>query len=281
MNQARTYPAGVTSWVDLECRDVEAAMEFYGGLFGWTFTDAPSSGTESRSVIGKLDGAEAAGISAAVGPPSDQAGWRTYVAVDDADATSARIVAAGGRVLAGPSQIGEEGRSVTCADPLGVSFRLWQAGRRLGAQVANTPGTWNFSELHTADPAMSAAFYSEVFGWSIDDLGFATLIRVPGYGDHLQATVNPNIYASQAGVAAPPGFADATAWLTPVGPDEEPHWHVAFTVADRDTTVTTAERLGGSVLTRSDSDWTRDALIRDPQGAVFTASQFTPPSGEQ
>jgi uncharacterized protein len=30
------------------------------------------------------------------------------------------------------------------------------------------------------------------------------------------------------------------------------------------------------VLSRTDSDWTSDALIRDPQGAVFTASQFNP-----
>ncbi|MET0741042.1 MAG: VOC family protein [Candidatus Nanopelagicales bacterium] len=281
MNQARTYPQGVTSWVDVECRDMEAAMAFYGGLFGWTFADAPSSGTENRSVIAKLGGAEAAGVTASVDRPSEQAVWRTYVAVDDADAAAARIVAAGGLLLDKPTQVGEEGRSVTCSDPLGVSFRLWQARRRLGAQVANTPGAWNFSELHTADPATSAAFYSEVFGWSFDDLGFATLIRVPGYGDHLKSTVDPDIYARQEGVVAPPGFADATAWLTPVGPDEEPHWHVAFTVADRDTTATTASRLGGTVLKSSDSDWTRDALIRDPQGAVFTASQFTPPTGER
>jgi len=36
--------------------------------------------------------------------------------------------------------------------------------------------------------------------------------------------------------------------------------------------------LEGAVLSRTDSDWTRDALIRDPQGGVFTASQFTPPN---
>jgi len=45
-----------------------------------------------------------------------------------------------------------------------------------------------------------------------------------------------------------------------------------FTVAD-------AERLGAQVLVGDDTQWTRTALIRDPQGAEFTASQFTPPSG--
>jgi len=46
---------------------------------------------------------------------------------------------------------------------------------------------------------------------------------------------------------------------------------------DRAATADLALRLGGDVFARRDTDWTRDAVIRDPQGAVFTASQFTPP----
>jgi hypothetical protein len=53
---------------------------------------------------------------------------------------------------------------------------------------------------------------------------------------------------------------------------------VTFTVADRDDTVALAERMGGSVLASVDTDWTRHAVVRDPTGAVFTASQFTPPT---
>jgi hypothetical protein len=48
-------------------------------------------------------------------------------------------------------------------------------------------------------------------------------------------------------------------------------------VHDRDAAAAASERLGGAVLTRGDTEWTRDALVRDPQGAVFTVSQFTPP----
>jgi predicted enzyme related to lactoylglutathione lyase len=238
-------------------------------------------GASPRYVVAKLNGLDAAGIGGAaeaagraVGPSA----WNTYVAVTDADAVAARIEAAAGRVLIGPSDVGEAGRSAVCADPFGVPFRLWQAHQRLGAQVVNTPGAWNFSDLHAADPEASAAFYSEVFGWSVDNFGFAMMIRRPGYGDHLEATIDPEIRTRQAGIAAPPGFADAIGWLAPVGADEQPHWHVSFTVADRDATATAVERLGGTVLDRTDSDWTRDALIRDPQGGVFTASQFTPPT---
>ena len=280
MAEPRTYPPGVTSWVDLEHRDVEGALAFYGGLFGWTFEDATPAGNPFRYVIARQGGLDAAGIGGPADPADAAASitpaWNTYVAVQNADATAARIEAAGGSVLEPPNEVGEGGRSARCADPWGVPFRLWQARRRLGAQTVNAPGTWNFSDLHAGDPAASAAFYTAVFGWSFDDLGFATLIRVPGYGAHLAATSDPGIYTRQAAVDVPPGFADAIGWLNPVGPAEKPHWHVAFAVADRDSIAAAAERLGGTVLHTQDTEWTRTALLRDPQGAEFTASQFTP-----
>jgi predicted enzyme related to lactoylglutathione lyase len=62
------------------------------------------------------------------------------------------------------------------------------------------------------------------------------------------------------------------------GAGELPHWHVSFTVADRDQTAADVWRLGGQILGQDDTEWTRTVQIRDPGGAVFTASQFTPPS---
>jgi uncharacterized protein len=48
-------------------------------------------------------------------------------------------------------------------------------------------------------------------------------------------------------------------------------------VTDRDDSAATAERLGATIVRSSDNTWTKDALVRDPQGAEFTVSQFTPP----
>jgi predicted enzyme related to lactoylglutathione lyase len=53
---------------------------------------------------------------------------------------------------------------------------------------------------------------------------------------------------------------------------------VAFAVADRDATAGLAAEHGGQVRAVEDTPWTLTATIQDPQGAVFTASQFTPPS---
>ena len=268
----RTYPEGVPSWVDTEQHDPRAAQEFYGGLFGWTFTTVSPPGAPIYA-IAALDGRDVAGLGQAHDSPP---AWNTYVAADDAEAVAARISAAGGEITDDPGDLGPFGRAVSLRDPAGVPFRLWQAGEHPGAQVVNEPGSWNFSDLHTDRPD-SVAFYAEVFGWSVEDLGFATMIRRPGYGDHLQATVDPTIRERQSALVAPPGFEDAIAWVAPLQADLAPHWHVSFSVAERDAAAAQAQRLGAEVLMTEDTRWTRTALLCDPQGAVFTASQFTPP----
>jgi predicted enzyme related to lactoylglutathione lyase len=280
MNEPRTYPEGVTCWVEFEHGDVDTATRFYGALFGWTFMET-SPESKVRYLIAQLDGQVAAGIGQPSVPNDSSARaatWNTYIAVRDIDQAVVRVTAAGGRVTESPSNVAEAGRTASCVDTAGLPFRLWQAGTRLGAQVANRPGAWNFSDLHTADPAASIAFYGRVFGWVFDDLGFATMIRQPGYGDHLAATSDPGIHERQSGDSVPPGFADAFGWLVPVEDGERPHWHVTFTVADRDDSAAAAEHLGATVLSTTDTDWTRDADIRDLQGAVFTVSQYSPPS---
>jgi predicted enzyme related to lactoylglutathione lyase len=258
--------------VDTEQPDPAAASAFYGSLLGWELEPAAPG---AAYLIARLDGEDVAAIA-----PSEHgqpAAWNTSIAVDDAGVAAAAVAEGGGAVLAGPEDAGPEGRLALCADPRGARFRLRQARRRAGAQRVNAPGTWNFSDLRTGDPAAASAFYGPLFGWQVDDLGFAAMIRRPGYGDHLAATVDPGIRGRQDDVGAPPGFEDAIGWIVAAG-DGPDRWHVTFSVADRDDAVARAVALGASVLSSEDTDWTRHAEIRDPQGAVLTLSQFTPPS---
>jgi predicted enzyme related to lactoylglutathione lyase len=275
MTDERSYPDGVPCWVDTEQPDVEAARHFYAALFGWTFADAIPADAPGTYLIASLDGRDVAAIGPAQGGAPVE--WNTYIAVQDADAAAANVRAAGGGVPVQPVDAGPGGRLAGCVDPRGARFRLWQPRRRPGAQLVNAPGSWNFSDLHSGDAAASADFYAQLFGWEFDDLGFATMIRRPGYGDHLAATVDPGIRERQADISAPPGFADAIAWVAP-SPSGHDHWHVSFTVASRDEAASTAEKLGAVVLSSDDTDWTKTALIRDPQGAELTLSQFTPPA---
>lgn len=268
---ARTYPHGVTCWIDLAHPDVDAAAAFYGGLLGWTFAEATPPGAASRYLIASLDGRDAAGL----GGPAEQGGqWSTYVAVDDVDAAVERLTGLGARLLDPPADAGEGGRAASLVDPQGAEVRLWQARARLGVQAVNEPGAWNFSDLRTSDVAVATRFYGEALGWRFVDQGWATSIQVPGYGDHLEATVDPDIRTRQA--HAPEGFEDVIGSVGPLSGPEAPHWHVTFTVADRDASVAAVERLGGTVETTDEDDWTRSARVRDPQGAVLTLSQFAP-----
>jgi uncharacterized protein len=277
MNVPRTYPEGVTCWVDVEEPDVEEAARFYGALFGWTFLAAAP---KHHYLIAQRDGQDAAGIAqrSVDDPVARPAAWNTYISVRDVSQAAAHVTAAGGRVTESPSDLVGDALTASCVDIEGVSFRLWQSVGRQGVQVANTPGAWNFSDLHTTAPSASMAFYGGLFGWVFDDLGFATMIRQPGYGDHLAATSDPGIHERQSGDKVPPGFADAFGWLV-WAQEEQSHWHVTFTVADRDDAAATAEELGAIVASSADNEWTRDAQIRDPQGAIFTVSQYTPPTG--
>ncbi|MHA3702060.1 VOC family protein [Jatrophihabitans sp. YIM 134969] len=261
-----TYPQGVPSWSGLKAPYPEAAKKFYGGLFGWIFETVTPPGAPPYA-IARLDGADAAGLDAG------EARWSTYVAVDDVEASAAAVTAAGGTVTSGPDDTGPAGRSASCTDPTGMPFRPWQAGLRLGAQVTNVPNAWNFSNLHAADPALE--FYEAVFGWRRLGGDDGLMLQVPGHGEHLRTTVDPDILERQAN--APDGFEDVVAAVQGPNADGGQRWNVMITVVDRDDTAARAEGLGADVLGRAEDGWTRTALLRDPQGAVFTVSQSAPP----
>lgn len=269
----RTYPEGVTSWIDIEHADLAVGRDFYGELFGWEFRDVG----DGRYVVAQVDGRDVAGLGRQGGgqPSGRGARWNTYVAVDDAERVAGLVSAAGGRVVSPPTPAGDAGRLALCEDTEGAPFRLWEAASRPSAQLTNAPGTWNFSDLRAADPAAAEAFYTAVFGWEVADLGFAAMVRRPGYGDHLAATVDPGIRERHA-EGAPPGFSDAIGWLGQAASTQGPSWLVTFAVRDRDDTAAAVERLGGAVLSTEDTEWTFAAVVRDPEGADFTVSQFSP-----
>jgi predicted enzyme related to lactoylglutathione lyase len=280
------YPAGVPCWVDTAQPDPEGAADFYGGLFGWEFDDRTPAGSPLRYLVARLHGCDVAAVGSLPEEAGDPA-WNTYVWVDDVEAASRTIERAGGTVLMEPFDVNGAGRMAVFADPTGAAFSVWEAKEGRGAQLVNEPGTWNFSGLNTREPEVAKRFYADVFGWEADAMGegdeAGAVWRLPGYGNHLER-LDPGMRERMAEVQAPEGFEDAVAWLTPMSdeqfdPNTPAHWHVTFAVDDADATAARAEELGGRVLIAPiDAPWVRTTLLSDPQGAVFTASKFTPPS---
>jgi predicted enzyme related to lactoylglutathione lyase len=274
------YPPGVPCWIDTSQPDPEAAAAFYSGLFGWDFEDAMPPGSAGTYLIGRLRGGDVAAVGSQPegGPP--MAVWNTYIWVDSADETAAKVLDAGGRVETQPFDVMEAGRMAVLTDPEGAAFCVWQAKEHKGARIVNEPGSLNFNGLNTRDPEGAKSFYGAVFGWEPLGLdGGPQMWRLPGYGDHLEER-DPGLRKRMEDSGAPAGFEDVVAALNPIAgdqPDVPAHWDVTFGVEDADATAARAAELGGTVVVGPfDAPWVRMTVIADPQGAMFTASKFVP-----
>jgi uncharacterized protein len=274
------YIPGVPCWIDTSQPDPEAAVDFYSGLFGWEVEDMMPPGSEAKYFIGRLRGGDVAGIGplAAGAPPV--ATWNTYVWVQSADETAAKVTDAGGRVLMEPFDVMDSGRMAVFSDPEGAVFCVWQPNQHRGARIVNEAGSLNFNNLNTRDAGAAKSFYGAVFGWRTLAMGGGgEAWTLPGYGDHLERD-NPGLREGMAGMGAPAGFEDVVAALNPIADDQRDvpaSWGVTFATDDADATARKAIELGGAVVAGpSDAPWVRMAVITDPQGATFIASQFVP-----
>jgi uncharacterized protein len=279
MSEQDRYIPGVPCWIDTSQPDPEAAVAFYGGVFGWDFEDVMPPGSPQKYYVARIRGGDVAAVGSQPegGPPT--AVWNTYVWVTDADETAAKVRAAGGSVVFEPSDVGDSGRMAVFADPAGAVFRVWQAATHRGAAVVNEHASLNFNDLSTRDIDGAKAFYGSVFGWEILDVGGGRMWALPGYGDFLEQR-NPGMRENMGQMGAPERFEDVVASVRPLPddqPDMPPHWGVTFAVDDADAIAAKAAELGGQVLVAPfDAPWVRMTIITDPQGATFTASKFVP-----
>jgi predicted enzyme related to lactoylglutathione lyase len=115
---------GALSWNELATPDIEASVEFYSQLFGWS--TEPMEGMETPyHVIRTADGHSNGGIRSAAA--SEPCYWLVYFGADDIDATLAQAQREGGTALMGPMDIGV-GHLAAVQDPQGAVFALY-AGR--------------------------------------------------------------------------------------------------------------------------------------------------------
>ena len=140
-------------------------------------------------------------------------------------------------------------------DPQGAFVMLWQPGETIGAELVNAPGALVWNELQSPDIDASVSFYSELFGWKVEE--FPTEERYLG------------ILNDGAGNG---GIRD----LTPPSP---PNWLTYFGTPDIDEGIAKVGELGGIVLAGPiDIQMAKIAVVADPQGAVFAlyAGQYQP-----
>ena len=263
MSRRDDYPAGVPCFVDTLTADLDAAMDFYGGIFGWEFAGpGPMPGDPPGDYyVARLHGDDVAGIGTlpASGAAPAAPAWNTHVAVESVGETTERARAAGAAVLVEPFGVPPAGRMAVIADPADAAFVAWEAGDRAGAARVNEPSAWAMSLLTTPDPDAAREFYGELFGWQAEEFGPSLwLFRRPGYvgGEPSQPVPRDVVAAVTAGE----------------GPAA---WSVDFWIADADAAAAAAAELGGTVVAEPFDDAVfRRAVLAAPDGATFSVSQL-------
>ncbi|MEV6484960.1 VOC family protein [Streptomyces sp. NPDC051576] len=247
-----SYEEGVPSWVTLTTPDAEGGSRFYGSLFGWAYQEGPGGpGGPHPSWTALLHERPVAAIAPAEG--AERATWSMHVNVADADKTAETVIAAGGRVLTPPYDLGATGRAAVFADHSGTTFAVWQAGGHPGAGAVDEPGAFHRGELITDDVEASRDFYHSVFGWTL----------TPPEGPLSRRTWQLNGRAVAELLPRPPAM--------PV--EIPPYWDIYFTVGDAEAAITAVTALGGTVLMGATPlAHGTIAVFADPAGAVFTVN---------
>ena len=258
MSKVTSYAPGTPSWVDLASADIEASAAFYADLFGWDTSEQPNSAEMGGYRRAELDGDSVAGMMP-LQQPGQPAVWSTYVSVEDADATAAKVTAAGGSLMLEPMDVMDLGRMGVFADPGGAAFGVWQPGTFVGAARVNEAGALAWNELGTRDPEGAKEFYGAVFGWTAKEHKMQRNQGEPGpetYVEFLRA-----------------GDGHSIAGMLDIGgvlPDEIPaHWLPYFGVADADAAVEKVKAAGGEVkMGPVTIDAGRFAVVTEPNAPM-------------
>jgi hypothetical protein len=237
-------------WHDLVTGNVEAARRFYGALFGWKFSASknpkdPYLHLESAGVM--------FGGIISMQKPDVPPHWIAYVEVEDVDACAARAQRSGGKLVVPARDIPGVGRFAVIGDPTGAHvspFRpLAPSGPEREVQPEDRRFCWD--ELLTSDAPRSGAFYSEVFGWRVQEVPL---------GPHGTYHLFKRGALDAAGMMQLPPQAEAPS-----------HWLSYVALPDVDAAALSIARLGGKlwVEPRDLPGVGRFAVAADPQGASF------------
>ncbi|MER5428053.1 VOC family protein [Streptomyces sp. NPDC002588] len=128
---------GSLTWTELYTTDAVAAREFYGGVFGWQFSDMEMpggvgtytlitpAGLPTERMQGGLMEVGKEDLALAGGHPY----WHPVFAVTDCDAAVAEITGHGGGVQTGPADAEGVGRLAVCLDPSNADFVVLDPAR--------------------------------------------------------------------------------------------------------------------------------------------------------
>lgn len=241
-------------WYEYMTTDVERAKAFYTSVAGWGVQSwgAPDQPYDMWTVGGRAIG----GLmkTPAGAPPQSQ--WMGYIGTPDVDATTARAVVLGAKILMPVTEIPTVGKFSVIADPQGATFLGFTpyppAKEPPPPPPAPAVGDMAWHELATTDVAGALGFYRDLFGWTAGDamdMGPAGIYQLFGLG----STRLGGIYLKPKEMTAPPG------------------WLYYIRVASIEGAMALVKQHGGQVLMGPHDvpGGDRIAMCLDPMGAPF------------
>jgi uncharacterized protein len=248
MGERDRYEHGTFSWTDLSTPDADSARDFYGRLFGWEFVDAPMP-EESGGGVYRMANIDGRAAAAMYETSERHPAWASYVTVDDVDVIAARARELGANLMGEPFDVMTSGRMALVQDPTGAVFAMWQAKDSIGAETVNRHGALTLNQLNTSDPEAAQRFYTELFGWRIEQVGDADN---PYWGIYNRDQLNGGMMPLPPGAPMPS------------------HWLVYFGVDDLEAAAEQIGSSGGTVMVPPvDVPGGRILVASDPQSAVF------------
>lgn len=114
---------GRVGWHELYTTDWQAATDFYASQFGWTKDQSMEMGEMGTYQVFAVDGKQTGGIMNKP-PQVPVPAWLFYFNVDDINAATERVKAAGGTVMFGPMEVPGGSWIIQAQDPQGAVFAL-------------------------------------------------------------------------------------------------------------------------------------------------------------
>lgn len=245
-------PKGKHVWYDLMTTDPDGAKDFYTSVIGWgtqPFEGAPEPydmwTAGDRPIGGSMELPEEA---RAAGAPTH---WIAYIATPDTEATAARAVELGGKVLMPTKEIPTVGSFAILQDPFGAVFAAFTPEGDSPAPDEPQHGDISWHELMTDDHEKAYQFYADLFGWEKGDpmdmgpQGIYQLVRQDG--------------SDFGGIMNKPEGVPMSAWLYYV------------TVSDLDQALERVTSNGGQIMNGPMEVPGGDKIAQcmDPQGGAF------------
>jgi len=247
-----THTIGTFCFAELVSPAPDAALRFYGDLFGWTVEEVP--GPSHPYWLFHVEGQLVAGLRPI---PRGRQRWIPYVAVAGLDETIAQAERLGGRPGDAPFDVFATARMATIVDPHDRIVGLWQANGRSGVERQELPGSLWWVEMLAHDVTGATHFYSRLFGWKASERTFSHLTH--GYTTYSigHESVGGAIKIQHNWGRVPE------------------RWQVIFAVTDLDRLIDQTHGLGGSdELAPIDiPNVGRSTGLRDDRGGLFFAMQ--------